>query len=50
MASNRYKLDAGLKKGELLNKRFEIIENIGQGGFGCVYSAHDNKKRGEKYT
>ena len=40
---------AEVKKGDLLNNgRFEIIENIGQGGFGCVYSAHDNEKRGER--
>ena len=40
-----------VKKGELLNNgRFELIEKIGQGGFGCVYSAHDNQNRGERYT
>ena len=49
MASNYDEYDTGLKKGELLNSgRFEIIEKIGQGGFGCVYSAHDNHNRGEK--
>ena len=48
MASNYDELDTGLNKGELLNNRFEIIEGIGQGGFGFVYSAHDNKNRGEK--
>ena len=48
MASNHYELNTGLKKGELLNKRFEIIEGIGKGGFGFVYSAHDNENRREK--
>ena len=39
----------GLKKGELLNNaRFEIIEKIGEGAFGFVYSAHDNENKGAK--
>lgn len=41
--------DNDLKKGELLNNgQFEIIEKISQGGFGTVYSSHDNKNRREK--
>ena len=49
MASNYDEYDNALKSGELLNNgRFEIIEKIGQGGFGLVYSAYDNQNRGEK--
>ena len=49
MESNYDEYDTGFKKGALLsNGRFEIIEKIGQGGFGLVYSAHDNENRGEK--
>ena len=48
MASNYEMYDAGLKEGEILNNRFEIIKKIGQGGFGFVYIAHDNENRGEK--
>ena len=48
MTSSYDEFHAEVKKGHLLNDRFEIIENIGQGGFGCVYSAHDNENRGER--
>ena len=48
MASNHYELNTGLTQGTLLNNRFELIESIGQGGFGTVYSAHDNQNKGEK--
>ena len=49
MASYYDIYDSSLKKGELLNNgQFEIVEKIGQGGFGTVYSAHDNENRGEK--
>ena len=49
MASNYEEYSTGIKKGELLHKdRFEIIKQIGQGGFGFVYSARDNENRGEK--
>lgn len=49
MASKYDKYDTGLKKGELLNNdRFEIIEAIGQGGFGYVYSANDNQNNRKK--
>ena len=48
MASNYDLYSTGLTQGTLLNSRFEIIEKIGQGGFGQVYSAHDNENRGEK--
>ena len=49
MASNYDLYDNALKSGDLLNDgRFEIIEKIGQGGFGFVYSAYDNQNRGEK--
>ena len=49
MALNYDKNCNGLKKGELIhNGQFEIIKQIGYGGFGFVYSAHDNDNRGEK--
>jgi serine/threonine protein kinase len=48
MASNYDLYSSGLTQGTLLNSRFEILEKIGQGGFGQVYSAHDNENRGEK--
>ena len=49
MASYSDEYQTCFKKGELLNNgRFEIIEGIGNGGFGSVYSAHDNQNRGEK--
>jgi len=49
MESNSKEYDTRLKKGDLLNKnRYEIIEKIGVGSFGRVYSAHDNENRGEK--
>ena len=48
MASN-HELNTGLTQGTLLNNgRFELIEKIGQGGYGYVYSAHDNQNKGEK--
>ena len=40
--------DKGLKKGELLNDRFEIIDKIGQGAFGSVYSAYDKQNKRKK--
>ena len=49
MASNYDSYSAGLTQGALLNNnRFEIIEKIGHGGFGQVYSAHDNQNNREK--
>ena len=49
MAASDDIYDAGLKKGELLhNGRFEIIEKIGKGAFGAVYSAKDNQNGEEK--
>ena len=49
MASSDDIYDIGLKKGELLNSgRFEIIEEIGKGGFGALYSAKDNQNSEEK--
>jgi hypothetical protein len=49
MTSSFEEYDTELKKGNLLNEnRYEIIEKIGQGSFGVVYSAHDNENRGEK--
>ena len=49
MASNCDECSTALKKGELLhNGQFELIEKIGQGGFGKVYSAHDNQNNREK--
>ena len=49
MASTDNINDIGLKTGELLNNgRFEIIEEIGRGGFGAVYSAKDNQNSEEK--
>ena len=47
MASN-HELNTGLTQGTLLNNRFELIEKIGRGGYGCVYSAHDNQNKREK--
>lgn len=47
MASNYYIFDKKLKEGELLKDRFEIIKQIGGGGFGTVYNAYDNKNKGE---
>ena len=48
MASNYDMYDTGLKEGEILKSRFEIIKKIGQSGFGFVYSVHDNENKGEK--
>ena len=49
MASNTSSyIDKGLKKGELLNDRFEIIGEIGQGAFGSVYSAYDKQNKRKK--
>jgi serine/threonine protein kinase len=48
MASNHHESNTGLTQGTLLNNRFELIENIGQGGYGVVYSAHDNQNKREK--
>ena len=37
-----------IRKGELLNDRFEIIDKVGHGGFGSVYSAYDKQNKRKK--
>ena len=32
---------SGFTKGELVNKRYEVREKIGEGGFSVVYKAYD---------
>lgn len=35
--------ETDLKKGDLLNNRYELVEKIGQGGFGSVYKILDKE-------
>ena len=48
MASNFDDYENDLRKGTILNSRFEIIQRIGEGGFGIVYKAFDNDNEKEK--
>ena len=36
---------SGFTKGELVNRRYEVREKIGEGGFSVVYKAHDKSLR-----
>lgn len=50
MATNFGDYGNGYNKGDLLDDRFEVIEKIGEGGFGIVYKVFDNENKKEEYA